>query len=244
MSIATRYTKYLTVFVAALWLMSGVVYAVGDDGLFVEEPPACPDLSKQIANLTTGLQTIINEKIPTALMQHAKAVAVLDVTKFGFVIAIGSGKGLLVKRCPKCNSLGWSNPALITRSSTSIGWQAGVEAKTLVLVFTKCDGVDVVDGNLKLGAGLDLAVGPLVKDVGTDAVFKKVADVYTYSDGVGLFAGVSLKGKSLSLDPLPNEGLYGQKEVTLDDLCGTVTPCGAANAAVTNLKNLLKKASK
>lgn len=241
MSIATRYTRYISVFVAALWLMSSVVHAIGDDDLFVEEPPACSALNKQIANLTTGLQTIINEKIPTALMQNAKAVAVLDVTKFGFVIAIGSGKGLLVKRCPKCKGLDWSNPALITRSSTSIGWQAGVEAKTLVLVFTKCDGAEVVDGNLQFGAGLDLAVGPLAKDVGTNAVFNK--DVYTYSDGVGLFAGVSLKGKSLSLDPLPNQGLYGE-EITLDDLCGTVTPCGAASAAVTNLKNLLKKASR
>jgi lipid-binding SYLF domain-containing protein len=222
--------------------MNGVAYAVGDDALFVEEPPACSDLNKQIANLTTGLQAIINEKIPTALMQQAKAVAVLDVTKFGFVIAIGSGKGLLVKRCPKCNSLNWSNPALITRSSASIGWQAGVEAKTVVLVFTDCEIVDkLMTGNLELGAGVDLSVGPLATEVGTDTVFDK--KVYTYSDGVGLFAGVSLKGSSLALDPLPNKGLYGQ-EITLDELCGTVTPCGTAGAAVRNLKNLLKKASR
>jgi lipid-binding SYLF domain-containing protein len=35
---------------------------------------------------------------------------------------------------------------------------------------------------------------------------------------MGLFAGLSLQGSSLSIDPLPNQSLYNQEKVTANDI--------------------------
>ena len=109
----------------------------------------------------------------------------------------------------------------------------------LVLVFTQREAAEkVLQGNLKLGAGLNLAVGPLATEVGTNTVFDK--EVYTYSDGVGLFAGLSLEGSSLTIDPLPNEGLYGKKVNVAEIFSGKVTTTAVA---VKNLQQMLHEKS-
>ncbi|MCK5876121.1 MAG: lipid-binding SYLF domain-containing protein, partial [Candidatus Marithrix sp.] len=124
-----------------------------------------------------------------------------------------------------------------TVSSASLGLQAGLESKNIVLLFTRNKlAKDLLNANLKLGVGLDLTVGPLATDVGTKEVFDK--EIYYYSDGVGMFAGVSLKGSSMAADELSNEGLYG-KRVSADDIFS-----GRANTtadAVIKLKAMLQE---
>jgi lipid-binding SYLF domain-containing protein len=204
--------KYLTI-ISALFLWSGWVIADDADDLFLNEPPAIEKVNQQISDLTQDLRTILTDKIPDALMKKAQALVVADVKKGGFLVAIQAGKGFMTVR----QGDKWSDPAMVTLSSASFGFQAGVEAKTVVLVFTnRANAEQTVQGNLKLGAGLDLAVGPLATEVGTDAVFEK--EVYSYSDGMGLFAGLSLQGSSLSIDPLPNQSLYNQEKVTANDI--------------------------
>ena len=196
--------RYFCVSLAALCLMSPVRADDLTDN-FVRDIPNCEEVADKISGLTNDLKTILEAKVPTALSEIAQAVAVAYVKKGGFLVAIETGNGLLAVRNPD----GWSNPTFTVLSSASFGWQAGLEAKTVVLVFTKRDAATkLMTGNLELGAGLDLAVGPLAADVGTGTVFNK--EVYSYSDGVGLFAGLSLKGSSVSPDPDYNEGLYGR----------------------------------
>lgn len=239
--------KYLTV-VGAIFLWSGWLVADEDDDLFVNEPPPIEKVNQQISDLTQDLRTILTEKVPPALMKKAQALVVADVKKGGFLIAIQAGKGFMtVRQDAPQNSCGnlpqknkWSDPAIVTLSSASFGFQAGVEAKTVVLVFTnRINAEQTVQGNLKLGAGLDLAVGPLATEVGTNTVFEK--EIYSYSDGMGLFAGLSLEGSSLSLDPLPNQSLYGKEKVTAKNIfCGEVkTTTPAAN----QLKMMLEDSS-
>lgn len=229
-------SKYITLLFSVWCFLSPSVYAKSDtENLFVNEAPSLEEVNEQISTLTTALETVIKDKIPAALMKQAKAVVVANAKKGGFVIAIQAGKGFMMVR----NDKHWSNPALITVSAASVGFQAGVEAKTVVLVFTQREAAEkVLQGNLKLGAGLNLAVGPLATDVGTNTVFDK--EVYTYSDGMGLFAGLSLEGSSLTFDPLPNEGLYGKKVTAAEIFSGKVN----TNAvAAKNLTKLLQEKS-
>jgi lipid-binding SYLF domain-containing protein len=225
--------RYLSVLLAALCLISSPVRADDLTDNFVRNIPDCGEVSAQISGLTSDLKTILTEKVPSALRQIAQAVAVAYVKKGGFLVAIESGNGMLIVR----NSDGWSNPAFTILSSASFGWQAGLEAKTVVLVFTKRDAATkLLAGNLKLGAGLDLAVGPLAADVGTGKVFDK--EVYSYSDGVGLFAGLSLKGSSVSLDPDYNEGLYGRSVNSGEIFSGLVTvKCPRTTIGLTEFLN-------
>ncbi len=228
--------KYLALLFGIVCFTGQSVFA-GDDtaDLFVNDPPPLEDVNKQIAALTTALETVIKDKIPAALMKQAKAVAVANAKKGGFVVAIQAGKGFMSVR----DGQQWSNPALISISAASLGFQAGVEAKTVVLVFTKREAAEkVLEGSLKLGAGLNLSVGPLAADVTTDTVFEK--EVYSYSDGMGLFAGLSLEGSSLSFDPLHNEGLYGKKVSAGDVFSGKAT---TKAVAVKTLKKMLQDQS-
>lgn len=226
-------TRYLVVLLVGLGLTYGTVNAESINELFVAEAPSIEEVNGNIADYNQVLEDIISKKIPKDLLKYAEAIVVAKVKKGGLVVAIQAGKGLMILR----KGYDWGNPALITVSGASLGFQAGLESKNIVLVFTRNKlAADLLSANLKLGAGLDLAVGPLSTDVGTKQMFDK--EVYSYSDGIGLFAGVSLKGSSMAPDALANEGLYGKK-VTADDIFSGRTSTTAE--AVTKLKNMLQE---
>ncbi|HHB91578.1 MAG TPA: hypothetical protein ENK59_00005, partial [Thioploca sp.] len=216
-----------------LGLTYGTANADSIDELFVAEVPSIDEVNADIVIYQQILEDIIDKKIPKSLLRNAEGIVVAKVKKGGFLVAIQAGKGLMTLR----KGYDWSNPSLITVSSASLGLQAGLESKDIVLIFTRSKlARDILNANLKLGAGLDLTVGPLATDVGTKEVFDK--EIYYYSDGVGIFAGVSLKGSSMASDDLANEGLYGKK-VTSDDIFSGRASTNAN--AVTKLKEMLQE---
>jgi len=214
--------KYFGVLFAVLWLMSGCATVGGGD----------ETVGDKVTTFTTTLQTIIDGKIPAELLQQSEAIAVADLKKGGFVVGFEAGKGLLTVR----DGQQWSNPVFIELASASFGFQAGVEIKQVVLVFTNREAVNnLLAGQLKLGAGLDLSAGPLAAEVSTGTIFDK--DVYSYSDGMGLFAGLSLEGASLATDNYSNEQLYGKAVSAEEILTGSAT---TNSPAVQKLKALLR----
>ena len=195
-------TKYFGGLFVVLWLITGCSTMTTTDD----------SASNKVSDLTTILQTVIDAKIPPTLLQSSQAIVVAELKKAGMVVAFEVGKGLMTVR----DGQQWSNPVMIELASASFGFQAGVEAKKIVLVFTNRDAAnDLLDGQLKLGVGLDLSVGPLAAEVSTNTVFDK--DVYSYSDGLGLFAGMSLEGASLAPDNAANEQLY-KTGVNVDEI--------------------------
>jgi len=214
--------KYFGVLFAVLWLISGCATVGGGD----------ETVGDKVTTFTTTLQTIIDGKIPAELLQQSEAIAVADLKKGGFVVGFEAGKGLLTVR----DGQQWSNPVFIELASASFGFQAGVEIKQVVLVFTNREAVNnLLAGQLKLGAGLDLSAGPLAAEVSTGTIFDK--DVYSYSDGMGLFAGLSLEGASLATDNYSNEQLYGKAVSAEEILTGSAT---TNSPAVQKLKALLR----
>ena len=79
------------------------------------------------------------------------AVAVVpSVVRIGFGLGARRGKGILVVRQDDGS---WSNPAFITLTGGSFGFQAGVQRTDVVLVFKSRRGVDnIANGKLTLGA--------------------------------------------------------------------------------------------
>ncbi len=226
-------TRYLVILLLGLGLTYGTANADSIDELFVAEAPSIDEVNANVAIYKQILENIIDKKIPKSLLRNAEGIIVAKVKKGGFLVAIQAGKGLMTIR----KGYDWSNPSLITVSSASLGLQAGLESKDIVLVFTRNKlAKDILNANLKLGIGLDLTVGPLATDVGTKEVFDK--EIYYYSDGVGIFAGVSLKGSSMASNDLANEGLYGKKVTSDDIFSGRAST--TANA-VTKLKEMLQE---
>ena len=163
------------------------------------------------------LLRIPEQSIPPALLSRAYAIAVVpNVIKIGFGLGARRGKGVLVVRR---EDKSWSNPAFVTLTGGSIGWQIGAQSTDVVLVFKTRSGVDnIANGKLTLGADAAVAAGPVGRQgaVATDARFR--AEVFSYSRSRGLFAGISLEGAGVTMDRKANAAFYGSSSITPEQI--------------------------
>jgi SH3 domain-containing YSC84-like protein 1 len=147
-------------------------------------------------------------QIPEHLLASAEGVAIVPhYVRGAFVIGVAGGRGVLVVRDSNHN---WQAPEFITMGGGSIGWQAGVQATDLVLVFRSPRSLNNMrQGKLTLGANVSAAAGPVGRfaSAGTDLTAQ--AEIFTYSKTRGLFAGVALDGASLQVD-VPATQVYYQ----------------------------------
>ena len=165
------------------------------------------------ADIVDRFSRIPESSIPPSLLSRAYAVAVFpNVVKAAFGLGARRGKGILVVRQDD-NS--WSNPAFVTITGGSVGWQIGAGSTDFILVFKTRKGVDdIANGKLTLGANASVAAGPVGRhgSVATDVTFK--AEVYSYSRSRGLFAGVALEGAGVTMDRHANAAFYGDVSLT------------------------------
>jgi lipid-binding SYLF domain-containing protein len=163
------------------------------------------------------LLRIPEQSIPPTLLSNAYAIAVVpSVIKIGFGLGVRRGKGIIVVRRDD-NS--WSNPAFITLTGGSFGWQIGAQSTDIVLVFKNRSGVaNISNGKLTLGADAAIAAGPVGRQgsAATDATFR--SEVYSYSRSRGLFVGVSLEGAGVTMDRKSNAAFYGSNSITPEQI--------------------------
>jgi len=156
---------------------------------------------------------IPEQSIPPAMLSRAYAVAVVpNVVRIGFGFGARRGKGILVIRQDD-NS--WSNPAFVTLTGGSFGFQAGVQSTDVILVFKTRRGIDnIANGKLTLGADASIAAGPVGRSVegATDIRFQ--AEVVSYSRARGIFAGVALAGAGVMMDRKANVAFYSSPSMT------------------------------
>jgi lipid-binding SYLF domain-containing protein len=133
--------------------------------------------------------------------------------KASFIFGARFGRGVVVVRQPDGT---WSNPIFISLFGGSFGAQAGAQATDLVLVFQTQKGLDRFlkgKGKTTLGVDVGAAAGPVGKrfEASTDLALK--AEILSYSNSHGIFAGVSAEGGTLQIDDRSNQ-LYYQKPVS------------------------------
>jgi lipid-binding SYLF domain-containing protein len=183
-------------------------------------PPSTEELrtvvsAQQVLDEFGGLQI---ESIPPAMLGTAQGIAIFpNMIKGGFILGVNYGKGVLLVRRSDGS---WSPPAMVTMGGGSLGFQAGVQAADIVLVFATPRSLEGMMRGEKvtLGADANVALGPIGRsaNAGTDA--RMGAEIYSYARSRGLFLGVSVNGASLSLDPNANAMLYGRAGITPADI--------------------------
>lgn len=183
-------------------------------------PPATEELqtvvsAQRVLDEFGGLQI---ESIPPAMLSTAQGIAIFpNMIKGGFILGVNFGKGVLLVRRSDGS---WSPPAMVTMGGGSLGFQAGVQAADIVLVFATPRSLEgMLRGEkVTLGADANVALGPIGRsaNAGTDA--RMGAEIYSYARSRGLFLGVSVNGASLSLDPNANAMLYGRAGITPTDI--------------------------
>jgi len=204
-----RFTAVLSA--AAIVFMNSVV------GLAQTVPTVTgPEVQTVVASRQTldqffGLQI---ESIPPSMLQSASGVAIFpNMIKGGFILGVNYGRGVLHVRNAD-NS--WSAPAMVTMGGGSIGFQAGVQAADIVLVFkTPQSLTNILNGQkVTLGADASIAVGPVGRQANAATDARLGAEIYSYARSRGLFLGVSLGGADLSIDHNADGVLYGRYGVT------------------------------
>ena len=139
------------------------------------------------------------KSIPRTLLSEAQGLAIVPgLIKGGFIVGVRHGRGVVVVRDETGT---WRAPVFISMTGGSIGWQAGIQATDIILVFVTRSGVrGLLRGKFTIGADAAVSAGPIGREatLATDASLR--AEIYSYSRSRGLFLGLALDGSALQVD--------------------------------------------
>jgi len=174
----------------------------------------------QAVRIIERFEEIPETAIPPAVMRAARGLAILTITKAGFIGSIRGGSGVVVQRTAK----GWSGPSAIGTGGLGVGFQAGAEVSEFIIVLNTPAAVDAFSkqGNVTLGGNLTIAAGPVGRSAEA-GVGLQVA-MYSYSRSQGLFAGVSLEGTGIGTRDEVNAAYYGKRVTAEEILSGKIPP--------------------
>jgi len=181
-------------------------------------------VEENILEASNSMKKLIRSKngIPMPIIKSAKAIVVVPGSvKFGFFLGGKYGEGVAVI---KKQDGSWSYPFFIKLGGGSLGFQIGLEIVDSILVFrTKNSVEELLSDKFTLGIEASASAGPMSANVDKSSEVNMSAEIFTYSQNSGLFAGALLNGAVISSDNEKNRALYGnsinvKKIVTSENL--------------------------
>ena len=167
-------------------------------------------VEEQVLEASNSMKKLIRSQngIPMSIIKDAKAIVVVPGSvKFGFFVGGKYGEGIAVIR--KENG-SWSYPFFIKLGGGSLGFQIGLEIVDSILVFrTKNSVEELLSDKFTLGVEASASAGPLSANADKSSEVNMSAEIFTYSQNSGLFAGALLNGAVISSDNEKNRALYG-----------------------------------
>lgn len=159
------------------------------------------------ASVLDDIMAIPAKSIPISMLRNAQGIVIVpNMLKGGFVVGVRHGRGVLVVRD---ENGAWQAPSFVTMTGGSVGFQAGVQASDVILVFKTQKSVNgLMSGKFTIGADAAAAAGPVGRQAAAATDTQLGAEIYSYSRSRGLFAGVALDGSSLQIDTLANNAFY------------------------------------
>jgi len=156
------------------------------------------------------------EPLTVEQLARTRGLAVFPgMVKAGLIVGGRFGTGILLLK----GDAGWSDPLFVSLVSASVGWQIGFQTMDLVLLFnTPLEAEQLTAGGVSLGADAGLAAGTVGGHIEGSSGLAQEKPVVAYSPSQGLFAGLSLEGNALQIDPLGNASYYDTEGVTLEQI--------------------------
>lgn len=150
------------------------------------------------------------------LLARAKGVMIFpQLLKGAFLIGGEGGSGVLLSRDVEGK---WSNPAFYTMGAISFGLQIGGQASEAMLIIMTDRGLkSVIEDQVKLGADVSVAAGPVGVGAEASTTTALNADIYSYSVTQGLYMGGSLEGAVVARREDFNRYFYGP-EATVEGI--------------------------
>ncbi|KAI9911711.1 hypothetical protein PsorP6_009367 [Peronosclerospora sorghi] len=188
-------------------------------------------MEKEVAKATGILNSCFHSTIsadaaiPAELIQNAAGLAFLTVVKAGMIWTGKVGTGIVVARLQDGS---WSPPSGIGTAGMGFGAEIGGELIDFLIILGSPSAVKTFKRGtqISVGAGLDLAVGPVGRAAGAsvNAGGGGVSGNYTYSHAKGVFAGFGLHGSTFMVRGEMNSQFYGRKVTPHEILSGQVDP--------------------
>lgn len=161
--------------------------------------------------------------IPLKIMMNAVGLVFMTEVKAGFLFSGKGGSGVVIARLPDGT---WSGPSLFGHAGIGAGLMVGASKTNSVILLNTPEAVKTFSGKgqVKLGADVEVAAGPVGRHAGGAANVgaNGVAPSYAYSHSQGLYAGISIDGTVLIPRDNDNAKVYGRPVTTEDILTGRV----------------------
>src|SRR5205085_204436 len=165
--------------------------------------------ASEAAKTFTEIMNVKDKAIPKELLDTAEAIAVFPgVIKAAFVVGGRGGQGVISRRVKG----GWSAPAFFNLGGASFGAQIGAEKTDYVLLIMNDAGLNgLLKDKFEIGGEVSVAAGPVGRTAAASTNVRLDAGILSYSRSRGLFAGIALKGGTITPDNDLNEAIYGAK---------------------------------
>lgn len=173
--------------------------------------------------------------IPQELLEKAQCIVIIPGLKKGaFIIGGKYGKGFM--SCRRAAGVGWSAPAAMRVEGGSFGFQlGGSETDAIMLVMNQRGATKLMESKFTLGGDASVAAGPVGRSSEAKTDAKMQAEILTYSRSRGAFAGLSLDGATLRPDGEGNKELYGNKNITTQQVMKTAKIPASARPLIAQL---------
>ena len=181
-------------------------------------------VEEEILEASNSMKKLVRSQngIPISIIKDAKAIVIVhDSVKFGFFVGGKYGEGVAIIKKEDGN---WSYPFFVKLSGGSLGFQIGFEVVDSILVFRSKNSVkELLSDKFTLGVEASASAGPMSINADKSSEVDMSAEIFTYSQNSGLFAGAILNGAVISNDNEKNRALYGndanvKKIVTSENL--------------------------
>lgn len=151
----------------------------------------------------------------------------------------------MISRLSPLQGGGWSAPCAISTIGVSWGAVIGVELTDYVIVLNTEEAVAAFmsnTGQVTIGAGLEVAVGPIGRSGSADVHISDtaIAPAYSYSQSRGFYAGLSLDGSVIMTRNEVNFQFYATQVSPADLLTGRVPPPRAGEVLYNALSEVLQ----
>ena len=198
---------------------------------------------KESATVLSEIMGAPDKGIPRDLLADAHCVVVVPgVKKAAFIVGGKYGRGFIV--CRRANNQGWGAPAAVRMEGGSVGWQVGGSETDVVMLVMDERGMErLLQSKFTLGAGADVAAGPVGRSASAQTDARFTAKILTYSRSRGVFAGVSLGGATLRQDLDENREMYGRPLRNKQIVTRATKPPAAASELLSVLNRYSRRES-
>jgi SH3 domain-containing YSC84-like protein 1 len=167
------------------------------------------DQSQKAATAFKEIMSVPDKVIPQKVLDGAECIAVFpQVIKGGFIVGGRGGRGVASCRTPGGS---WSAPAYFSMKGGSFGLQIGAQATDFVLLFMNDKAMEsLLKSKFTLGGDASVAAGPVGREAGAETDAAMNAQVLSYSRSKGVFAGLELKGTTITPEKKVISESYGE----------------------------------